>query len=247
MRTALILSLLISAVGLANDTIDLIGGRAVDPGEYEEVVRISSGRSWCTATVIGPRVLLTAAHCTEENGEVTFEHKDEKYVAVCALAPDYTSSVGDQDMALCKMNKDFDGDLGVVGDVVPKMGDTITLIGYGCIRRGGGGGNDGILRVGTAPVTKEFTHDYYSFHVTGATALCFGDSGGPAYLSDPTSAKRLVTGVNSRGDIRSLSLLTALPHANSIEFMRAFAANNEVAICGVAHSTLAHWVMCHKK
>ena len=228
---------LISQVSLANQSV-LIGGRAVEAGEYEEVVRVSSGRSWCTGSLIGKKVLLTAAHCTEEGGELIFEYKRNVYKGKCELAPDYTRSVGDQDMALCKLDKSFPGPLAEVSKKAPRMGESVVLIGYGCVNPGGGGGNDGILRVGAAPVVKESTDEYYSFHAQGSSALCFGDSGGPSFDPSLSSDVSYVSGVNSRGDIRTLSLLTALYHPKSIKFMKDFEDKHDVKICGVRESCI---------
>ena len=213
----------------------LIGGREVGDGEYGEVVRITNGRASCSATLIGRKVLLTAAHCTSEGGSVRFEYKREVFNAVCALAPDYRQQVGDQDMALCKLDKEYPGALASVSDKGPTLGEEVILIGYGCINPGGGGGNDGILRVGAAPVTRESDEQYYSFHTKGSSALCFGDSGGPSFSMSTPDTHNYVIGVNSRGNIRDLSLLTAVYHPKSREFMTSWAQSGSetLLICGL--------------
>lgn len=43
----------------------------------------------CTATLTGPRALLTAAHCVPPNGEVSFDFGGYNHVAHCERHPDY--------------------------------------------------------------------------------------------------------------------------------------------------------------
>ena len=240
-----IFTLAVSVTALADFRPSLIGGSEVRPGEYPEVIRIRSGRSACSAAIVGPKVILTAGHCTQDNGEIVpinenvlyeFVLKQQVYKARCKLAPDYRREVGDQDMAYCKIDREVDVKYAIISKEGPKLREVVTLIGYGCVREGGGGGNDGKLRVGEAPVVRESDSEYYSYHTKGSTALCFGDSGGPSFkrVSDPKGSYHYVYGVNSRGNIKDLSLLTAVYHPNSIAFAEAFERSQGVEICGIS-------------
>ncbi len=63
-----------------------------------------------------------------------------------------------------------------------KVGNQITLMGYGCTSSGGNGGNDGQLRVGKARSSRCRLVEVYDIVTKGQSALCYGDSGGPSFL-----------------------------------------------------------------
>jgi secreted trypsin-like serine protease len=216
----------------------LIGGVKVERGDFPEIVYISNGMARCSATIIGPEVILTAAHCAADQGsisQVDFVIDQVVFRAKCEQAPMYRDELEDHDMALCKTDKPLAVKYASVAKEGPKVGDKVTLSGYGCIRQGGGGGNDGVLRVGSAPLTELPHGDYDWFTTVGSTALCYGDSGGPAflYIANPQEELHYVVGVNSRGDIKSESLLTALWIDKSKKFFQDFAQRNKVEICGI--------------
>lgn len=244
MLNKIVMGLLISACGpYASSSPVLIGGIPTKPGEFEEVVRIRSGSAGCSAAVIGPRVVLTAGHCifgdiedvNQKNKDAEIQIYRRLFKAVCTIAPDYKNQVGDQDMALCKSDSQIPGPYASVSLEGPRLDDMVTLIGYGCTQPGGRGGNDGVLRYGNAKVTRESDDVYYSFHTLGDSALCFGDSGGPAFkLVDDPSGHHYIYGVNSRGNIRDLSLLTAVYHPKSIQFLRDYEVSEGVQVCGLS-------------
>ncbi len=107
------------------------------------------------------------------------------------------------------------------------------LTGYGCVQPGGGGGNDGTYRIGEAKVSSIPSRDN-DIVTRGGAALCFGDSGGPAFkYLNAEKTKRVVISVNSRGDIRTTSYLPATHTAMAKKFFKDFAEKNGLKICGV--------------
>lgn len=218
---------------------NLIGGRPATKGEYPETVYISSGNARCSASVIGPRVIMTAGHCVADDGQigpvavsntVAFSIDKTSYTAKCKQAPMYRDHTEDHDMALCKVDKAVSIKPGSISKKGPQLGEKVILSGYGCVKPGGGGGNDGILRIGKAKVIKLPEGKDHWFYVQDTAALCFGDSGGPSFLD---SKEHLIIGVNSRGNIKDLSLLTAVYTQESLDFFEEFAKDQEVEICGI--------------
>lgn len=244
MRMFLIFSLSILSTFCFADESDLIGGRPAVKGEYPEILYISSGNSRCSATVVGEQVILTAAHCVKDHGQIgpvdkkpeliEFVLEQVVYRAKCFQAPLYRDKIEDHDLALCKVDKKLTIKPAKVDKQGPKIGHSVVLTGYGCISEGGTGGNDGILRIGKAKVIKLPEGKNHWFYTEAATALCFGDSGGPSMLSSKLHGKHKVIGVNSRGDIKTLSLMTALFTEESIKFMEDFIAEHKVDICGIS-------------
>jgi hypothetical protein len=204
----------------------LIGGKIVDKTKYPAIIRISAGGG-CTAAVVGPNVVLTAAHCVDNGSKISFKHDGKSYSSEgCSHHPGYSSNQT-KDFALCKVATVKAPYITINTDHnLVKVGDSIVLSGYGCTNKGGGGGNDGYLRMGEARVTRVPTSSNFDIVSTGAAALCFGDSGGPAFKGS------LLVGVNSRGNIEDTSYVSAVHMADG-DYMLGWAKSNSVEICGL--------------
>ena len=226
---------LVGAAGLASSSIlpTLIGGSVAPDGKYPATVRIFSGGGSCTATLVGPKVLLTAAHCVADGAQVRFEFKGGDNVSNgCTHHPGYEANQT-KDFALCSLSEHLATDWESINTShsLVKIGGRITLSGYGCTEPGGSGGNDGKLREGYATVTAVPSRNDYDIVTEAATgALCFGDSGGPAFYE--VGDNRVVVGVNSRGDIEKTSFLSAV-HMVDQNFMKKWADSKGVRICGI--------------
>lgn len=220
--------------GPQGESPTLIGGREADPKDWPASVYASMGNASCTATVVGPEVLLIAAHCVDHGGTAKFAIGPNQYTSKCSRSPLYRQGV-DHDLALCKIATPVKGiayeNLNQNPDLL-NVGDEILLTGYGCIRPGGGGGNDGIYRIGEAKIIR--LANPYDYTARGQAALCFGDSGGPAfYYTDAQKTKRVQITVNSKGDIRTTSYLTSVATKASQDFFASWSTANNVKMCGV--------------
>jgi len=219
---------------------ELINGNIAERKDYPEVIYVyNSEGARCSATVVGPRVILTAAHCIDEVGTITTWHRKEpKIVAVCEISPLYAAGTEDHDMALCQATEEIDLKPASIAGRQPKIGEQVLLTGYGCTGYDGGpvGGNDGKLRTGLSTVISlpSKTDWFYTKH---DASLCSGDSGGPAYLipksGDVRDGDHEVVGVNSRGNMLDTSLLLDLTIKQSRRFMKDWALLKGLEICGI--------------
>lgn len=232
----------------------LINGAPADKADWPASVYASMGNSRCTATVVGERALLIAAHCVSNGGTASFKAGDRQYSAKCTHAPDYDRATWDahrtaimlgQVPAVEVRNSTADWCLCVVSQPVTgisyenvnqdpsrhRTGEELTMTGYGCVRPGGGGGNDGTYRIGQARITQLPSGSSNDIVTKGGAALCFGDSGGPAFYVQGQS--RWVVSVNSRGNIRDTSYLSSVSTSPARSFFADWASRNGVLICGI--------------
>lgn len=209
----------------------LIGGVPVDPADpfVQSILKIKTGQSGCTASLVGPRVMVTAAHCGKSGTSSQFEVQGKSYSTQNERSPLYPGE--DHDILLGLVDKPVEGiAYQSVANLPPKVGDALYLYGFGCIQPGGGGGNDGILRTGESEVSSFSNYDFVAKKPNGA-ALCFGDSGGPGFVE--VDGEKYQVGVNSKGNISDTSYLADLSKTDSQKFFKDFAAKHSVEICGV--------------
>jgi hypothetical protein len=212
----------------------LINGVPAEPNDWPASVYAKMGDAACSATVVGDRVLFMASHCMVDQGIVTFTAHANSYSARCSHHPEYAKNPT-ADWALCLIDRPVIGIPFEVLGIEEKLsiGDTILMSGYGCIHPGGGGGNDGIFRVGNAVIEGMPKNKTYDVVTRGGAAVCFGDSGGSAYHVHSNGA-RYVFGVNSRGDISTMSYLPGVFAPTFVAWAKVWArGSNNVKICGV--------------
>lgn len=213
----------------------LINGAPANASEWPSSVYVSMGGGRCSGTLVGYRVLLIASHCVSNGGSASFTVNSEKYTAKCTHGPGYPSN-STADWSLCLTDKVVAGgpfEQVNFDSARVQMGAKLTLTGYGCIKKGGGGGNDGVFRIGEATVTKLPSGSNHDIVTEGGAALCFGDSGGSAYYIDPTDGRRWVVGINSRGDISTTSYLSSISTDTVKDFMKDWSKKNDQVICGI--------------
>jgi hypothetical protein len=231
---------LVASTSLAQVTTEyrpdptLIGGTPAPAAEWPASVYARMGNAACSATVIGERVLLIASHCVDNGAAATFSVLSNQYRATCSHTDGYPRN-STYDWTLCLIDRKVTGieyeSLAQTGDGI-RVGTALRLTGYGCIRSGGGGGNDGVFRIGTAPVVALPSGTDADITTRGQVALCYGDSGGAVYLEAPDGSRKIV-GVNSRGNISTTSYLPAVYHSQFKAKIAAWKVQTGQKICGI--------------
>lgn len=207
----------------------IIGGTPVEESVYPEIVRVRSGSgSFLTGVIVGPRVLLSAAHGIGESSLVEFEYRGRVYQAMGVRSPLYPEF--DHDLAVAVT---FDHIRNFSAASISKRtvstGEDVQLLGFGCTDKSGSG--TGMLHAGEATVIGQNKYDWISKGV----ALCFGDSGGPAYPGYIRNGfpERKILGIGSKGNIKDMSYFTRVDSEESKRFFDEVIASFDVTICGI--------------
>ena len=219
-------------------------GQIVDPRFFQGVLRMRTGGT-CTASLVGPAVILIAAHCVEEDRRIRLCGGRCACGRNCVIAPTYNPDRHSDDWSLCLLERRVAED-SIVFETVdietrPADGTRVALVGYGCTVRNGL--IDGRLRLGFSTLAsrppgfrREPTALYTSSNVPqGEAYLCPGDSGGPLFImGDDAAGPRKIVGVNSRTTYEyGVSVFSALASPAGASFVLEFVELTNAEICGV--------------
>lgn len=206
----------------------IIGGTPVGPDAFGSSVILKTPSGGCSATLIGPKVLVTAASCIADGREMRVSQGETKIR--CDRHPDY-KALSSSDVALCLLDAeiaDLTSERIAVGSAA--VFDKVTLVGFGCTKGGGVDGQLGRLNAGEARSTKPPTFEKGFLAVKGA-ALCFGDGGGGAYVQSGSGYTLIA--VNSASDLREKSLLWPINTPEFIGWAKKWSVQNNAKICGI--------------
>jgi hypothetical protein len=227
----------------------LQGGREAKSSDWPASFYSNSDGSRCTATLVGPRALLLAAHCVGNGQAAEIELLGQPYSGPCTHADGYDDGLGDSsaDYALCRLTATVttSGMLYETIDADPQRILNVTdllLTGYGCTQKPmpgsnqPSGGNDGKYRVGEAPIVAlpgARPNEPNTIITRDETAICPGDSGGGAYRI--AGQRRWLVAVNSRihYELYESYLSSMSTQAGRTFISKWLASNGDVQICGV--------------
>ncbi|HUQ98798.1 MAG TPA: trypsin-like serine protease [Gemmatimonadaceae bacterium] len=236
----------------------VINGTNQDPTDAPAVGFLKTDNSDCTVTLIGDRVIITAAHCIDgvpTKGTVLLDSRHVR--ASLYSSPLYSHAAftkgappNQLDIAVGILDE-------VIASVTPatiggltSVGDMVTFFGYGESSRdmsGAGQFRKGINRITYAredgrlmrigPLKSNPALDNPAD--VGSLAAP-GDSGGPVFATDQNGRVRLL-GVMSKGASREFSswqepftIAVRLDNPDSRAFLLSIATKHKLSICGIS-------------
>lgn len=222
----------------------LRGGVPPNPRSWSSTYLFTSfGGKRCTATAVGEKVLLTAAHCVKKHEVGTIDGTAE---VTCTQHNRYRKGhrIRRQlDFALCKTHgtkRLKSPETLSDSSYRPRRRDKVKIVGFGCKRLGDGAnrsnpGNE--LLVGDTRVkSRPSRRGPWRYYITteGKSALCDGDSGGAAYyLTGPNGKKRVIFGVAARSVTSSKSRFSSTFVPEFLRWADKWSKRNNVLICGL--------------
>lgn len=158
-----------------------------ETGAYPAIVQIltsyESSASYCTATFINPRTLITAAHCVYGGKKVSISQGPKGETTEIYLHPSYNDANGrhhQYDLAFVRFKQDISNQYYPLSwDAQDKgIGQSADMVGYGCDENGQSGtkreGFNRISEYRDGAIVSAGKKDG-----TQGSAVCPGDSGGP--------------------------------------------------------------------
>lgn len=205
----------------------IIGGSPASDGQFPTVVAVvidQGRRGMCTGTLVGPDLVLTAAHCIDP-GILGMASQDQVtsttqivFDATDLQSGDFGDVVdaretiphtgfnqpGDPDVGLVRLSRALDGRAVSPVNLDPEaapVGLSVTMVGYGVTEQGGGGRNMFLENKTSSSCAAGGVSDgtFLCFSQTDGRGKCSGDSGGPSFANlngDPHT----VVGITSFGD-----------------------------------------------
>lgn len=214
----------------------ILGGvRPAEPKDWSSIFYTKTNNGFCTGSLVGPRVLLTAAHCIDATKRIVLKRSTSDIEGNCDVAKEYANDLDQSaDYALCLLKvpiTDIKYERVNFKSGAISEGMTLLLSGFGCQNLADA--HSGIFAIGDATVTAiSDTNNLISTY--GDASVCFGDSGGPAFLTSGSrdGKLRLLVSLNSSGDLTGTSYLASTSANGATRFFDEWKlAHADVHIC----------------
>lgn len=205
-------------------------------------LRFDNGASVCSAVLVSPRVLLTAAHCvdpafrgassvtvraTNRANIVGLMQSDMIDVTVITRHPMWnpTDPMSDYDLAGLKLaTASSVTTLPLLRSLAANpLGQSLRVVGYGRTSLADGT-SSGTRRTVTPPITGA-TAATLEYGTDGVAGICAGDSGGPSYLGGS------IAGIHSRTEGSNCGIGVDMRIDSHLGFIDGFVAANDPAAC----------------
>jgi hypothetical protein len=199
----------------------------------------------CTATLVGERTILTAAHCLPQTASVGVEISEGEFINLeCKRHPKFNRNSLTSDIALCFSEKPIEMQEGLYFENINidaraiSVGQKVFLLGFGCrnIMDTGDRNLFGQLYGGFAKVSELPPVEGGHILAKDGVVICPGDSGGAAYIfagASPIGNPRSVFGVSSGYyDTNRVSAIAPFT-AKVATFVRDWSRKTGAKICGV--------------
>lgn len=204
-------------------------------------LRFDTGASICSAVLVSPRVLLTAAHCVDPafhsassltvralNKPDTSNLMQSDTIAVTTITPHPQWNPADAesafDLAVLLLER---APVGVTPSALsrsaPTQGAMVRVAGYGR-SSAGDGSSSGTRRVVATPITQVSAAEF-EFGTNGGVGICSGDSGGPSFIGG------VVVGIHSRTESAQCGRGVDMRVDARLAFIEGFIAANDAPRC----------------
>jgi hypothetical protein len=166
----------------------------LDPAHPAVGLLSAAGEPSCTATLVGARTLLTAAHCLSDEEKPPYTLLDALSIELggtshaAASATIHSSYSGWSlagDVGVIRLAQPVPGITpALVATSAPAQGEAIVIVGFGCSNTGPGSSQTfGVKRKGETTISAVGASELSYPLGAALPSLCEGDSGGPSFAS----------------------------------------------------------------